>query len=399
MNKEREQTMRKYKTRVSHAPKVLLAFLLIIAMILSGCAPSLEKMIEEEDVDGLIKAATYKLNTYSNELNTNRDRAREALLEIGAPAINPVIALLHSEDQSVVKFAIAFLGDTFDVNAAEALIEYRFFDSVNRQPARDSEAEDALYRLGPVAVVPMIDALQADRPEAVQFAKDFLAVYKTVDNNDDLAAWLELLESGTDEETALDKLSRSSETSIMDIMKEYMDYPIVRDGYFTQINVEYIQPVLEGVGIVAAQYSTNSPTPHPVVIADEKPFKGFRADPYLVGNPKLDDPLNWNAYLPTSWRALGEPESVQLVLCWDKIIEEVIETGKYSDGTTLQREVKLYTVTLREAATGKVVATTTLRGQDPDPLPDEKTFGSRRFFIGELTPATLINWLRPFIVN
>jgi hypothetical protein len=185
----------------------------------------------------------------------------------------------------------------------------------------------------------------------------------------------------------------------MEIMRGYMDHAIVRDGYFTQINVEYIQPVLEGAGIAAIPYSEGSPVPHPVVIADERPFKEFRADPHAIGNPKYDDPLNWNAYLPTSWRALGEPESIQLVLCWDKIKEEVIETANYSDGTTLKREVRLYTVTLREATTGKAVASKTLRGEDPDPLPDVKTFGSPSLYIGQLTPPTLINWLRPYVEN
>jgi hypothetical protein len=46
-----------------------------------------------------INAATYKLNTYSSELNASRDRARAALLEIGTPAIKPMIALLQAEAQ------------------------------------------------------------------------------------------------------------------------------------------------------------------------------------------------------------------------------------------------------------------------------------------------------------
>jgi hypothetical protein len=391
--------MMNWMVKPGRATAVLLAILTIVTMLLSGCAPNLEKMIENEDVEGLIQAATYKLNTYSSELNASRDRARAALLEIGTPAIKPMIALLQAEDQSVVKFAIAYLGDTYDPRAAEALIEYRFFDSSHRQPARDSEAEEALYKIGSAAVVSMMGVLQTDRPEAVQFATNFLAVYESADVAGDLTAWLEMLEQSAYEEIALDKLSRSSEISIMEIMRGYMDHAIVRDGYFTQINVEYIQPVLEGVGIAAIPYSEGSPVPHPVVIADERPFKEFRADAHAIGNPKYDDPLNWNAYLPTSWRALGEPESIQLVLCWDSIKEEVIETANYSDGTTLKREVRLYKVTLREATTGKAVASKTLRGEDPDPLPDKKTFGSPSLYIGQLTPATLINWLRPYVEN
>ena len=69
---------------------------------------------------------------------------------------------------------------------------------------------------------------------------------------------------------------------------EYMDQEIVSDGYFTEINVQYIQPVLDGQGITATPYQTSSPSPHPVVIADESPFIGFRIEPEYDESVKLE---------------------------------------------------------------------------------------------------------------
>ena len=128
-----------------------------------------------------------------------------------------------------------------------------------------------------------------------------------------------------------------------------------------------------------------------MVIADEVSFVGFRTDSFY------GDPLNWNAYLPFSWRALGEPESIQLVLCWDKFDLEVLETANYSDGTTDNRYVRLYTVTLREASTGKIIDSCILRGEDPEPFLAEKPYGSVQTYIGELTPDVLIDWLKQYV--
>ena len=131
------------------------------------------------DVEGLIEAATYKLHTYSDELDEKRDSAREALLEIGTPAIEPLINTLQSDDQSVVEVAIELLGEIQDPKAAEGLIDFRFYSSNFRYPARDTDAEEALYNIGPAAIDPMIDALKSDNLDAVQFAFDFLEIFET----------------------------------------------------------------------------------------------------------------------------------------------------------------------------------------------------------------------------
>jgi hypothetical protein len=107
--------------------------------------------------------------------------------------------------------------------------------------------------------------------------------------------------------------------------------------------------------------------------------------------------VNWNALMPEEWRALGAPESIQLVLCWDKIQDVEIESVDYSNGVTGKRVRKECTVTLREASTGNIVTQAVLLGIEPVALQtfeyEKEDF--RRY--GMVTPEILTAWLRLYV--
>ncbi len=194
------------------------------------------------------------------------------------------------------------------------------------------------------------------------------------------------------ESIALDSLCKIGAVSSAQVLMKYIDREEVANGGLIEINVNYVQPVISGKGFSAAAYEPDTSGIHPVIITDERPFSGFRAE------PAEDDPPNWNALMPEAWRALGEPASIELVLCWDQIKDVEIESVDYSGGITGKRVREERTVTLREAATGKVVAQGLILGNEPAILQtfiydEDEDF----IYYGRVTPEILIEWLQPYV--
>lgn len=111
-------------------------------------SPNVEKLKAKGDVAGLIKALGYEKDNY-------RKAAAEALGQIGAPAVGPLVAALHSPDGSVRWHAAGALGQTGDADAVKPLIA-AFGDPL---VSVRSAAVEALVQVGAPAVGPLIDAL------------------------------------------------------------------------------------------------------------------------------------------------------------------------------------------------------------------------------------------------
>jgi hypothetical protein len=314
--------MRKYRMK-------LLAFLTLFIFsfcLLSACggAPDIEKLKEAGNVKGLIKSLGYDNDEESDEVSiARREAAWQALVEIGDPAVEPLIKGLSDKNVNVRRFSAGILGDIGDMRAADALV---------------NALSDSM----------------------VEF-------------------------------NALESLCKIGAASSAKALFEYIDRDEVKNGGLIEINVNYVQPVVSGHGIVAAAYLPGTQEVHPVVVTDERPFSESRA------NPSVDDPPNWNALIPEAWRALGEPESIQLVLCWDKVQDVELESVDYSNGVTGKRVREECTVTLREASTGEIVAQDVILGTEPASLQtfvtEEKDF--RHY--GMVTPEILVDWLRPYV--
>lgn len=305
---------------------VFLTLFIFSVCMLSACGgpPNIEKLKETGNVKGLINAIGYDNDEESDQVSiARREATLQALVEIGAPAVDPLIAALNDKNVNIRRFAAGILGDIGDPRAADALV----------------------------------DALNDPKLESI----------------------------------ALTSLCKIGTASSAKALLTYIDMDEVKNGGLIEINVNFVQPVISGRGVAAAAYRPGTPGVHPVVITDERPFSESRA------NPSEDDPPNWNALMPEEWRSLGEPESIQLVLCWDKIQDVEIESVDYSNGVTGKRVREECTVTLREASTGNIVAQAVLLGIEPIALQtfeyEKEDF--RRY--GMVTLEILIAWLTPYV--
>lgn len=313
--------------KIRNSVFLMIPLLIFSVCLLSACsgAPDIEKLKEEGNIKGLINSLGYENDQETDAISiARREGAWRALVEIGSPAIDPLIEALGDKNVNIRRFAAGILGDIKDPKAAEALV----------------------------------DALDDEMLEPI----------------------------------ALDSLCKIGDPSTAKAFLEYIDQDEVANGCLIDINVNYVQPVINGTGVAAAVYQPDTPGTHPVVIADERPFSGFRTE------PSEDDPPNWNAEIPIAWRALGEPESIQLVLVWEKIDYVEIESIDYSNGVTGKRMREERTVTLREAATGDIITTDVILGEEPPAL-TTFIYNQDEDFIryGNVTLEILINWLRPFV--
>lgn len=85
--------------------------------------PNIEKMKACGDVPGLIKALEYKARASNHKAEIEiRHAAARALVEIGAPTVEPLLVALRNEDMSVRYRAAYALGDIGDPRAVEPLI-------------------------------------------------------------------------------------------------------------------------------------------------------------------------------------------------------------------------------------------------------------------------------------
>lgn len=123
--------------------------------------PNVKKMKARRDMQGLIKALRYKKDDKTCKA------AAEALVEIGAPAVEMLIAALRDSDDDVRQSAAMALGEIGDARAVEPLIAAL---ADQHGHVRELSAR-ALGKVGdPRAVEALIATLKDDRYEYVREA-------------------------------------------------------------------------------------------------------------------------------------------------------------------------------------------------------------------------------------
>lgn len=254
--------------------------------------------------------------------------------------------------------------------------------------ARREAIRLALLESGAEAVEPLVLALKDKDVNIQRLSASLLGELKDTRATE---ALMGALDDKRLESIALESLCKIADPRSAEALMKYADQEKVANGGLIEINVKYVSPVLSGKGVDATVYQKGTPGPHPVVIADERPFSGYRTE------PTDSDPPNWNALMPEDWRALGEPRSIQLVLCWDQVEDVLLESVEYSNGITGKRVIEKCTVSLREAATGKVVAVGVLTGDEPIALTTFTTETKDFRWYGPVTADHLISWLRPYV--
>jgi HEAT repeat protein len=114
------------------------------------CKPNINKLRDHRDIDGLLKTRGYRTDAGIP------DRAAGALIAIGSPAVDPLIAALASSDRQVRRAAARILGEIGDPAAVAPLIR------ALRDPytTMRTVAGTALVKIGLPAVEPLIAVLE-----------------------------------------------------------------------------------------------------------------------------------------------------------------------------------------------------------------------------------------------
>lgn len=80
-----------------------LAVITTVLLLIIGCTPNIGKLKERQDVGGLIKALGYESDS------AVRQAAADALVEIGEPAVEPLINSLNNGNKFVQRGAAGAL--------------------------------------------------------------------------------------------------------------------------------------------------------------------------------------------------------------------------------------------------------------------------------------------------
>jgi len=127
--------------------------------------PDVQKLEIRQDISGLLKALKHKDHKI-------RDAAEQALIRIGAPAVEPIIAALPDEDIRSRTFNI--LGEIGDRRATEALLVYLNKKSTHEDNVSYFFRMDAARALGkigdPRAAGPLARALDDEHFEVIDEA-------------------------------------------------------------------------------------------------------------------------------------------------------------------------------------------------------------------------------------
>lgn len=319
-------------------------------LALAGSRPDVEELKNAGDIEGLIKILGW----------IEGEDAQEALIEIGAPAVEPLIDALGKRNDEVAGAAAYTLGQIGDVRAIEPLIFG--LDDVGK------EAAFALAQFGgPRVIEALIDKIRRIPDELPWGWKDREFDYASPY----IGA---LAQIGI---PAVDALNEVINEQNDDFLKQAAEIAL------QWMLGKHISPVCDGQAIIAETYDSDYQRIH------------------TLGMIKTDGYYNENdvvLVLPQSWIVTGDPRSVELVLCYE--IESIkIETCRYTDGTSNSRYQRIYYFWLHSAATGEIIDFIEIKGGYPPPCPQTKKISSNWTpFIGsEFSTDDLLDWLTQYV--
>lgn len=133
-----------------------ISVVIILIIFLTACQPTISRLLERGDVEGLIEVLT------QGEDLALQVEAAHALGELGKPAATPsLINCLSAEDRELRLAAIEALGKIADPQAIQPLITALKDESTRVQDA----AEETLVNFGDAAVPQLIEALKSMYPD------------------------------------------------------------------------------------------------------------------------------------------------------------------------------------------------------------------------------------------
>jgi len=317
------------KTRKRGFQKLfILIHTVTMLMTLTGCErPDITLLKENQDVRGLVRTLGW----------VEGKDAREALIEIGVPAVDPLIDALKKNDEDIASNAAYALGQIGDERAIEPLIaalSHRDLD-VSREAAYAlSHFDDPRAAAG---LINFIKRVPDDTPlrykgKELEYAKPYIYALAALG-----LPGLDAINESLREE--YDVFLKQASQLIIEIVLR-----------------EFALPVCEGKSIEVMPYQDGVPGIHRLAVT------------------RFDGEYDENAIaydIPVMWLALDDPRSVELVLCFDTKAEE-LETCRYTDGSKITRFRNTYYFSLREAASGVEIDSLELKGNPPPACPVSK---------------------------
>lgn len=156
--------------------------------------------------------------------------------------------------------------------------------------------------------------------------------------------------------------------------------PLVQESLDTIINT--VKPASQGNPVTeAGAYDAKNKKIHPLVVVSQRDQEG------------------WNASLPATWKPLnvGQVELVAVVLYKNVEIEKARYIGKGTGIVFVSRMRVDVEVILREAQTGRSIASQTFRGGEPPSLPRSLPIGTTALYGTSVAYETVNSWLKTYV--
>ncbi|MFC2011480.1 HEAT repeat domain-containing protein [Chloroflexota bacterium] len=345
--------------------------IIVTSLLLPGC--------------GHLPPTPYELikDFYSDRVEV-RESATEALVEMGAPAVEPLITVLEGEDALAQEWAAGILVE-IGTPAVEPLIAVL---ENGHSLVRESTTE-ALGKIGDArAVEPLIAVLENEDSLARKSATEALAkigdaravepIIAVLEREDALAReWAAeaLVEMGALDNTPFLIQLRAAEVLGNTTTSEAKQFAERFFSPFRLLSTGY------GVGEMAAYDGT---APHPIMVLNSA--GGIHQSIYKL-------PSKW---VPTSI------DDIELVAFIGENEQVTIETCRYSGGRTIYRKGYQTEVRLIEAQTGRVVADKVFLGSPPRECELVSSFdpweGSSKVYYGSIVQFVEIQrWLSTYV--
>lgn len=320
------------------------------------------------------------LDVCRKEINDKyfREDAADALVNIGTPAIEPLIEALHNDDGIVRRYAKEALIKIGEASGTSELEQWILLLKNNDKAVR-SIAYDVLINFGASSVEPLIKVLNDDE---VDIRILVVALLGDIGDSRALEPLIEILdENDADlQKAAALALGKIGDERAFDTLIAHFGFQVPGNyGWINKGEREIYEPigrsivsVLIGEGVAeAAFYDAEISGPHPLIVLETDGLVSA-----------------WNDSLPLGW-APSSVSEVELVVVVGK--EQLELTGNriyifYINGEEVNRfamngyrhKVEVQVI---EARTGTVLKTTTLYGSHPrfpeslPEIPREKSIG------------------------
>ena len=345
--------------------KIQWLFVLLLFLFTTACAPNIERLKKQGDVDGLIEIieSDWKQN------NDDRYDAAIALGELGdKKAIKPLIESLRYDRgfsingvsyNDVIKESLLILGE----NNPEEIIDYLSESGVYKgvysgDSERADDIKEVLIEIGSAVVEPFIAAVN---------------------------------ENGAMEEYALEIFSEIG-SSIKPILEEA--YKIDPESYFIK---KALNDASGYRSVEAAAEAVCQGRTIPGAAAFDPSAEAYQGV-YIVGagekwDADFSNDVIWDAYSADLAR---QTETLQVVFCFDFKEAILIETCSYYLAPDIDRYQNVYNVSIVRATTGEIIAEKEFTSDLPRECQETEPV-SLTVLNGDLDFGQIIEWLNECI--